>query len=560
MEPIRKRYFVEGEAVPATEQHAQYIKPAMKLLEQVRVEMGELLQGQQHLRRVMLADGAQLEAHWRHGQGEIHINLPRSSKSGDKKSEKDERKPYLWIGARYAWERMGPDAWHEPDSLIVAVFEPSIDGVPQGIVCNVPVFEYPEGIGATGGFSWQGYAEANPRPPEVLSRWWSNTFIDAEGYQGNVQVSQHGLYMTAMSMPFSGANNFTYYGPGNIPAHWGNMAGPRMVYDPRATPEEIAARPWGVWSEDVKTDWFPEGGPLWDVVAVLDPDPTRAPSDSRDDMLNIGQMLETLELPTGEGQIIPGKYAIKIGSAAPCYGPAEVDLEVRVLKGPYTITKRFELTVPYGSGLYMNMTPYGQVIPDHYSFCPHESGGNPHANWWQGAVLVDPRAGTAKRVEQYVPEHGFTPRRFLPGWECGGWDFPAIYIGIHFLADQRYVDFYPQVVARCAEFYTQNYPWGSPEDYPLTPENYVAYESPVMAAALRDVQDVGMYRYIGQWDGGPRFERLDVSHTYAISFEWAEEFLPIESANGKDLIVAHVVQAYTKHFPTGLPSGGCPAL
>lgn len=83
MEPIRKRFFVNGRPVPATEAHTQYLKPAFKLLEEVRQQMSEGVE--QYQRSVVTEDGARLTALRRHEQTEIHIDIPTSRGSQRKR-------------------------------------------------------------------------------------------------------------------------------------------------------------------------------------------------------------------------------------------------------------------------------------------------------------------------------------------------------------------------------------------------------------------------------------------------------------------------------------------
>lgn len=93
MESIRKRYFINGEPVPAHAEHAHYLKPAAKLLDYVRAQAGDTLS--QHLQRMTLEDGARIEAHLRHGQAEIHIDLPQHLVAGEQSARR---------GAYCVWE------------------------------------------------------------------------------------------------------------------------------------------------------------------------------------------------------------------------------------------------------------------------------------------------------------------------------------------------------------------------------------------------------------------------------------------------------------------------
>ncbi|MCK0507894.1 hypothetical protein [Aromatoleum anaerobium] len=83
MEPIRKRFFVNGVPSPALAVHAAYLKPAYKLLDEVRRQMSAGVE--QYQRTLTLEDGTNLGASRRHGQTEIHINIHRHA-GGQKKS------------------------------------------------------------------------------------------------------------------------------------------------------------------------------------------------------------------------------------------------------------------------------------------------------------------------------------------------------------------------------------------------------------------------------------------------------------------------------------------
>lgn len=504
-EPLRKRFFVNGKPSAGLEMHAPYIKTARRLLAYVQNQMGVGVR--QYSQRIALEDGAKIEAHMRHGQAEIWIDVPRVG--GEKKPVKVEVKtPYLWVGARIAWERMGDGAGYSPFALILSVTEPSIDGKPQGIVSNVPVFQYPSGSGASGGAQWDGFDAANPRPPQVLPKWWSGAEPDAEGFPVNVQASQHGLYMTAVTMPHYTTSPFAYEAPGNVPVHAGNYLGRAAIYDPLDPTDAPAPRDMGAQSGDTH---FVNGVPLWDAVAVLDPSPQMHPGDNRKGVLNLRQMREALDLPSGEGVIIGGNYIIKVGASELCTSaPLEVDIEVRVLKAPDTVTQRFQVTVPYGSDLSANIHPYGEIFPDNRQFCPHESRNNPHANWWQGAVLANPRSGAVRQESYYVPDHGFSPARFDPFWECTftSTGKAAIFVGFAGVAGVSYAAFAPQVAARCVYERGQVNPFGFPEDYPILATPPYA-DNPdfdlIYNAAVRDVptENARLYRYKAPPEASP---------------------------------------------------------
>lgn len=75
MDPLRKRFFVNGEPVTGSTLHAPYLKPANNLLAEVkqRMQVGGL---QQLAQRYTTEDGAVLTAISRFGQDEIRIDVP----------------------------------------------------------------------------------------------------------------------------------------------------------------------------------------------------------------------------------------------------------------------------------------------------------------------------------------------------------------------------------------------------------------------------------------------------------------------------------------------------
>lgn len=75
MDPLRKRFFVNGEPVTGSTLHAQYLKPANTLLNAIkqRMQLGGL---QQLAQRYITEDGAVLTAMSRFGQDEIRIDVP----------------------------------------------------------------------------------------------------------------------------------------------------------------------------------------------------------------------------------------------------------------------------------------------------------------------------------------------------------------------------------------------------------------------------------------------------------------------------------------------------
>lgn len=503
--PIRKRFARNGEPAPYSPAHGAHLREAAKLLEQVLADMAHAQRAQGE-RRLALRDGTVITAASRFGQHEIIIDVPHAPPQPKPKREPKETPvphPYLWVGARIAWERMNnSNDWHADWALMVAVYEPGV----EGIVSNFPVFNYPDN-GVYGGWNAEGYLEVNPRPAHVIPLWWDSAFRDADNIAAQVQTTRHGLYMTAMSMPNWDGNLFQYWGEGG-PAPAGDyLMGSNVVYDPLATPAQLAAR---ARPPEMETEWYDSDFPLWDVVTVLDPDPGMAPSDTRGQALNIAAMCDAFALPTGRKQILPGQYAVKVGSDGGCSGPIEVDIEVRVGKAPYTKTYRYAVSVEAGTDWYNNMHPYGQIIPSWYSQCPTDSRNNPHGTcWWQGAVLIDVEKSEVERREFYVPAHGYEPAPWTPWWECPQGHGPYVtYIAIHTDTLTNGTPIW-QFAAWEAAFPTTMDPWGGPSRYPLS-EYDLALVGGRAEAAQEAVTRPGLYRY----------ELIDGSHVFTRYSDW----------------------------------------
>lgn len=474
--PLRKRYFINGEPSPANEQHTKYLKPAMKLLDYVRGQMGDQLQ--QHLQRVTLEDGAHIEAHMRHGQAEIWIDIPRVG--GKEEAEpRPEPLPYLWVGARVAWERMQDLITNY--ALGLHVFEPKLNGVASNY--PIPRFEGTQPQLGT-------LREANPTPDAAPLAWTART--DADGTRRGIYTTRHGLYAAGMYM-YPNMHGYPLYLYGDF----------TFPHDPEAAEDDWQRRPYdvpGAWGTPPKA---PDGTwPLWDVVCVLDPYEGRIDPTDRRELLRLSDMARELDLPSGEGKIVSGDYVVKLASADGCnVVPLEVDLEVRVLKAPYTIRKRFEVTIPKGTSWPRPAFPYGHQWPSEWSSCPFESGNNPHAeNWWQGAVLANPR-GSIRRVEAYVPAHGFAPEGYDFDWECSDGAYPTdIYIGVTKpLVTPWYdnEDELAQTMAYCVMFWQSQYPWvPSPGQLEaLLPAEFALIKNAALAVLTGDA-DGGLF----YWD------------------------------------------------------------
>lgn len=75
MEPLRKRFFVNGKPTTGSTPHAEYLKPASVLLHAVKQRM-QTANLQQLVQRYTTEDGATLTAISRFGQDEIRIDVP----------------------------------------------------------------------------------------------------------------------------------------------------------------------------------------------------------------------------------------------------------------------------------------------------------------------------------------------------------------------------------------------------------------------------------------------------------------------------------------------------
>ena len=491
---LRKTFLLNGEAAKPGVEHAPYLKVAYNLLENVLsdAKKGGLPQRE---RTITLSDGTRITARKRFDQNDITIDVPTihvperhetqvvetvdTIISHEEPKIPEERvTPYLWVGARIAWDRIGADNYYEDDALNVQVFEPGV----AGIVGNFPVFNY----SASGGSN--SYAPINPRPDGVVPLWWDSAITYSDSVKAQVCTTQHGLYMTAMSMPNQWSNPLLYDGPGSPHPTSDYFGGPEVVYDPQATAAQLAARTRPIYYDD--SFYGPNGLALWDAVTVLDPYPEMEPGDNRDNALNIPQMIDACGLPAGDDQVLPGQYVVKVGAFGACMGPVEVDIEVRVNKQPFTQTHQFSVTVDVGSDWYNNLHPYGQFIPSGISQCPDtDSRNNPHGNcWWQGAILVDVQNGLVSSSDFHVPEHGFDPAKWLAWWECPGSGPVVTYIA----SKDDTVNGAP--IWQFAGYEALNYSvwdmWGGPEKYPLTDTGNAIYE-----AAQQVVTRSGLYRH-----------------------------------------------------------------
>ena len=346
---------------------------------------------------------------------------------------KEEKHPYLWVGARIAWERMThSDAnYHYDDgSLLLAVYEPpKVGGLPNGIVSYPPVRWYDEVDDANPSLAGgDTFSDLNPRPEAVKARWWLSPNFATRPYyppQGIgatnasrplVQMTDHGLYLVSSHLETT-SPNYAGLRRDSVPE-----AGLAFQYGGMDVPyhpiEEQGVENADAWQDRM---WGPAGAyqdelggwPLWTVVAVLDPEPWLPPSDTRDLLGLFGEEGGFKQLDIYPA-VIGGKYIIKVGCGTQCTyngNNMHVDLEVIVGKHPWMTRKRFEIVVPRGSYWAGLQVPYGYAHPHLGSatVCGWMRDSNPHwTNWYQGAITADVISGTIKHEEQtYIPSHGF---------------------------------------------------------------------------------------------------------------------------------------------------------
>lgn len=559
--PLRKRFFINGEPAPALELHTPYLKPAYKLLDQVRAQMGDTLQ--QLVQRVDLEDGARLEAHVRHGQAEIWIDIPRSV-GVTQQDEDEEFRPYLWVGARVAWERMPPfadyGAFYEAlggnlrDVCQLHVWEPGGNGI-IGTAPLLPI-EFLQGgttleavavVAAMQGVvpehaqvaAEMGYVTHTPPAGSGLDP------IELGYYK--FLYTRHMMYMTAWGFsPLVTLDSAS----GTLPTY-----DPRHIYDPLEGDDQWTKRQINIEldteaNETGDTSAFATTWPLWDSVVVLDPYFGKVgPTDKRG-FLPVKEVAEREELPFGRSQVIAGNYVIKVGAKGfTC--PAqniEIDLEVRVSKNPHMKRRRYQITVPNAGYAARLITPYGWQWPQGESWpCPEYSGTNPHShNWWQGAVLANVRQGTQQRVELLVPSHGFEPAQFEFGCPPNtGGTVPGneLYIGWVMTASGAWLPYAAEVTARIV----LQGAWGFPGEYPLDayrasqglpPILSEGYGAEVKAAAQRDIVDQpimgGLYWFDKQ---NMRFVKVPGDIFPAANADvWGEPYYTAANAAGNNML------------------------
>jgi len=397
---VRKRFFINGEAQSAQPVHDRYLKAAYLLLADVKasgvpqkerqvdhnpLEVKTELIGD--TTRTSWVDGATLRAISRAaGVDEIWIDV-RWHHVDTTPGGKEKRGQYFWVGARI---HEGEDV--DDEHLILLVYEP-------------------DGANGEPGAFLSTYHSHDAHPPLTGHTWIgeSSRSMPGTGHsqaQSAVMVTEHGMWMTSADW---GRDLHTW----DVPNSHGNVD----CFDAPWIPDPKQTRP--------REQRFRYGleYPLWTHTCTVDPDPGEWPTDTGErngvDLLRLVEMFKFFNIAP---MVLGGKYIIKVGIATAVCEPTVVEIEVHVGKAPWTIKKRWRVTIETGSDYFRLHKPYGQPPPDPgLLYCPFEVGANPHwRNWWSGAIEVDV-AGSAivEPVKPYLlPSHGFTPDVWPRGLEC----------------------------------------------------------------------------------------------------------------------------------------------
>jgi hypothetical protein len=359
--------------------------------------------------------------------------------------------PYMWIGARLRWEDY-PGLYSTPPhrampeyGLGVVVLEPG----DNGLVMN-------DTIGAD--FSAYRYADSTTDTIDLVAMqsqfslglprapgWMHNFGVWTAPERNSTQFmfTKHGLrlYSAFLCDIYSGSDEvFAPYDPLGKP-HVG-----------RTVPVEPGGDDYAPWAATHP----------WDQVVVLDPFEAQGipPFDGRDDTTWARQLLKRSGVETGLKSVLPGNYeilvcagddptltSIRSNQASPYQGrpyrgddfrenlvlsrrPMHVEIEVRLGKLPTMTRHHFTIVVQDYDFLYRTLRPYGFGHADG-SDCAFFYGGNPMAaNWWAGAILVNPSAGTAVRKDGYVSRI-FEPEPFNIGkWERARFPVDIFYVSL----------------------------------------------------------------------------------------------------------------------------------
>lgn len=446
--------------------------------------------------------------------------------------------PYLWVGfkVRDDAEGRGPDGIG--NLAVCAVWEPfdKKKGKDRGIVSTYPVLSFD--ASQTYGLSVSGplWAETNTQVPEhVRPRWWdahrqANVALAPDGFSAVVQVTREGgLYMVTpwlssqsslipddmprdigITFPGGGDAGFSMYGPfdpelpeeGDPPALYGVTPTPDSNY---GNVYDTTIDPLGIGPQDVTLS-------RWDAVAVLSPEPpideepdpaqpiAEDPSDRRK-ILSLDKMYKHLDInPTA----FPGEYIIKVGAVSTCVHALQVEIEVRALRPPDMVRESFLVVVPQGADVPLAMHPYGFYNQKPFDDDVDENGMRlnglpaPSKNWWSGAILVDVNMGTIKKVDSFVPPHGFADDQWwIEGCLSAG-DLD-IYVEFHGVYSGPWLEFFNDALALTVTNARVPYPWQAPQELPPSstdPQLQRAIDIKAIAAGTDMTGWVGLIRWV----------------------------------------------------------------
>lgn len=336
---------------------------------------------------------------------------------------------YMWIGCRIRWDLMGgligdrPHPPVPPNALQLVVMEPGSNGL---VTAN------------NGNLLWcsQVSVDASTQSVDLAALQ-----ADFSGLFPEAPAGMHCFGLRDLSVPTrvmftkSGLRLYDYWQNPN-----GEVPGAVMPYDPLhpkgearvvtndPTPDFAGITIYEQWA----------AGHKWDVVAVLDPDEELRtdPFDPRPEAARFRKIMKKSGVKFGPSAVIPGDYVVKlmymaspvVGSNrsgdAPkflnpsffrytdaadarqylteVYAPLKAEIEVRVNKRPGLKIQTFQVDVADyldESGL-RAVQPFGSDNP--WASCNWLSGRNPHAaNWWPGAILVNPGAGSISKKDNF---------------------------------------------------------------------------------------------------------------------------------------------------------------
>lgn len=418
MDPLRKRFFGDARAA------AHYVGPAVKLLGQVKEQMG-FNKLSQLSRQVVLAGGVVLFASSVFGQDEIRVYVPPAPESAGATSvaERD-TEPYLWIGARLLSDPALAEG--QLTELHVCLWLPtSANDTKPRVLSNRFLFGEITGT--------EGYDEP-PIPP-------GNSLLHfIPGPTGMIPVT---VPRTAEQVYPLGP------WPDFMPRPPEDDSDTGIAYDPdtgiclfadsrnrRAHPEVLSyatakggypmPRPVGEGDD----------APPWDVVFVGDP-------------ANRVGAKEGIALNAN----LAGQYMVKLMAVNdPSWPPADLTVEVRVICGTGVdrIDRTEVVSLASATDWQMGIVPYGWYNPTtsgeaftrkfatesdgtylqaHVWFDAANNGPNPHGpHWWQGAVdiaIAPPRHDADDAAvndvrfsgpdEVRLPPDVAFPPAFLPG-------------------------------------------------------------------------------------------------------------------------------------------------